>query len=754
MRRSTYLAGLLVLVLSSALLAATRERPMLLRISLDKPGAIEFLRHEHFDIPFVAERQFAEVIADDYDYMRIESAGLNPEVVHADLVAFYQSRYPSTTTMGGFPTLSEALSYMDSLHNLYPNLMTARDSIGGSYQGRAIWMVKISDNVESDEDEPEFFINSLIHAREPMGLEATLRYMSYLLDNYGIDPVVTDLVDNREFYFVPIVNPDGYEYNRQIAPGGGGMWRKNRHGSGIDLNRNWGYQWGYDDNGSSPDPSDETYRGTGPFSEPETQVLRNFINSRQFKVIMNFHTYGGYFLYPWGYFDDYTEDQQLMMAIGDSAVVSNGYARGTAWEVLYNTNGDSNDWQYGEQGEKPKILGFTMEIGNQFDGFWPQPSRIPSLWNDVLPALLYLSEIADNPFSAGAPQAPILNPIADVYADTFTVSWQHADSLNLAVGFELTEMTRMQITDDDFEEESSNWTLNGFERSTSRNHGGSFSLFSGSDNNYNGTAIMTTSLDVAAGDTLAFWTWYDVESGYDYAYVRASSDGGITFENLAGNITTNSNPHGQNQGNGITGSSSTWRSAKFPLDNYIGESIIIALRYATDGFETGEGFYVDDLTPVVTFEYESILGDNITDYSYLVSDRNEGQYYYKVRARDAQGQYSPFSNRVMANVFYQVAIDERPLPDEFALEQNYPNPFNPSTAIIFNLPNRTNVELSVYSITGAKVSTLIDGVLDAGTHRIKFDGRDIAGNQLAAGIYFYRLAAGDKSYSRKMVMLK
>jgi hypothetical protein len=78
-------------------------------------------------------------------------------------------------------------------------LTTARDSIGYSYQGRALWMMKISDNVDTDEDEPEFFVNALIHAREPMGLEATLRFMSYLLDNYGTDSLVTELVDNREF---------------------------------------------------------------------------------------------------------------------------------------------------------------------------------------------------------------------------------------------------------------------------------------------------------------------------------------------------------------------------------------------------------------------------------------------------------------------------------------------------------------------------------------------------------------------------
>ena len=146
--------------------------------------------------------------------------------------------------------------------------------------------------------------------------------------------------------------------------------------------------WGYDNIGSSPYSYDETYRGASPFSEPETQCLREFIDSRQFKIIMNFHSYGNDFLYSWGYYDGYTPDNQIFGQIADSATAQNGYAHGTAWEVLYNTNGDCNDWQYGEQLEKPKMFGIVMEIGDGFDGFWPDPSRIPTLWGQVLPSLL------------------------------------------------------------------------------------------------------------------------------------------------------------------------------------------------------------------------------------------------------------------------------------------------------------------------------------------------------------------------------
>ena len=223
MKKSIFIFLLSMLLLTINLFAATDERPMLVRVDLQDKEAMNVLAAGGYDIAYVNKGKFAEVVANDLDYRNLLAAGLQVEIIHEDLVAFYQSRYPLTTTMGGFPTFDEALAYMDSLHNLYPNLVTARDSIGYTIEGRALWMVKISDNPDIDEDEPEVFINSLIHAREPMGLEASLRYMSYLCDNYGVDPHVTDLVDNREIFFVPVVNPDGYEYNRINHPNGRSM---------------------------------------------------------------------------------------------------------------------------------------------------------------------------------------------------------------------------------------------------------------------------------------------------------------------------------------------------------------------------------------------------------------------------------------------------------------------------------------------------------------------------------------------------
>jgi len=728
---------------------------MLVRVDLQDKKDIDILLGGHYDIAYVSRGDFADIVADDVDYNRLLGSGLDVEIVHPDLVAFYQSRMPLGTTMGGFPTLAEALDFMDSLHTLYPNLMTARDSVGYTIEGRPLWMVKISDNPNIDEEEPEIFINALIHAREPMGLEASLRFMSYLCDNYGTDPYVTDLVDNREIFFVPVTNPDGYEYNRITNPNGGGMHRKNRNPSGnVDLNRNWGYMWGYDNSGSSPDPWDETYRGMAAFSEPETNSLRQFIISREFSVILNLHSYGNVFLYSWGYDNFYTPDNALLAAIGDSATAVNNYEYGTAWEVLYLVNGDANDWQYGDQNEKPKILGFVAEIGTWQDGFWPDPNRIPTLWNQIFPTLLFLTDISENPYGFAPPAAPVLDPIGEVFTDSFTVTWTHEDTLNPAVAFELKELSGLERIEDGFEDGTSNWNLDGFQRTTTRAHTGNYSLFSGSYNNYNGYAMLKNGVSIGSDDTLFVWLWYSIEPDYDYGYVSLSTDGGNTFVNLQGNVTTEYNPHGLNQGNGITGNSNNWVLGIFPLGDYAGQTAQLAVRYVTDGGLAYTGLYADDFYPVESFTDEVILGSDITETHFLLTGHQNGEYYYLVRAKDAEDQWSGYSNREVAIVNSPVGIDDPAIPLKLALAQNYPNPFNPQTSISCTIPQGGYVKLEVYNILGSKIRTLVNGDMDAGQHTIIFDGADDSGNSVAAGVYFYRLKTDGGTLTRKMVLIK
>ena len=306
-------------------------------------------------------------------------------------------------SMGGFLTMAEVYTKLDSMFALYPNIITQKFSIGTTIEGRPIYVVKISDNPNVNENEPQVFYNSLIHAREPQGMMTVMYYMYYLLENYGTDPEVTYLVNNREIYFQPVVNPDGYEYNRTTDPNGGGQWRKNRRlngdgSSGVDLNRNFGYQWGYNNSGSSPTPSSDTYRGASPFSEPETQAMRNFVNTKAFKTALNYHTYSNLLLYPWGYVSTQTPDNAIFVEYSNDMVAYNGYENGQPPLILYDVNGATDDWMYGEQTSKPKILSMTPEVGST--GFWPTQAEIFPLAIENLMPNLYYSWVAGEYVSA------------------------------------------------------------------------------------------------------------------------------------------------------------------------------------------------------------------------------------------------------------------------------------------------------------------------------------------------------------------
>ena len=750
------LASVMLLTIVLVLPAMPSENPMLVRIDLVDKTDISRLSQLHFDIPYVTEN-FAEAVVYPEDLAKLDKAGLHYQIVHEDLVSFYQSRNPMNLTMGGFLTFPEILDTIDVLHANFPDLVSARDSIGGTWEGRGLWVFKISDNVDIDEDEPEVFYNSLIHAREPASWSWQLHYINWLLENYGSDSVATNIIDNRELYFLPVFNPDGYEYNRQTNPNGGGMWRKNRRPSpaGVDLNRNWGYMWGYDNSGSSPYPNDETYRGPSAFSEPETQAVRDFIISRDFQFIVNAHTYGDYFLYSWGYDDIYTPDHPIFLALGDSANALTGYIYGTPWEILYNTNGDANDWQYGEQIDKPLIFCTVTESGNQYDGFWPSLNRIPQINAQMLPLAIFMSQVAGNIRSLAAPLPPVLDPIGDIDTDTFTVSWSHEDEYNPAVAFELVEKTGYSRVTDDFESGDDNWLLNGFYLRTNRYHSANHSLFSGSQNNYHGSAILAEAFTVQDGDTLFFYTWYDIESDWDYAYVELSTDGGQTFFTIEGNITTNYDPHGNNRGNGITGSSNGWVEAIFPLDDYVDSVVILKISYNTDSYVLEEGMYVDDMYPVSFFEQTLVISSDITDNFYLIEGRENGTYYYQVKARDAEDQWSVFSNREVANVEVEVPVREIPgIPTDFSLKQNYPNPFNSQTEISFSLASPGFVELEIYDVTGKRVCTLIKAVKKAGNYQVVWNGCNDRGDDVTSGIYLYKLCSYGKSLTRKMILIR
>ena len=646
MKISRILSVVLILFCAALVFSDVYAQPQVMqaRIHLTDKAQMKEIVQLQLDMAYVEYGRYIDIITDRDEVDLLRSGGYDVEIVHEDLVGFYQSRLDKTKDMGGYHTYSEVMVALDSMHALYPSITTSKIDIGHTLEDSVIWAFKISDNPDVDEDEPEVFYNSLIHAREPAGMEVLLYFMWYLLDNYGTDPQVTHLVDDRELWFVPVFNVDGYCYNEYTYPGGGGMWRKNRRpcdgDSGVDLICNWGYMWGYDDIGSSPYCYHLSYRGLEPFSEPATQVIRDFKLTRNFVMCMDNHAYGEWLLYPWGYEYLYTPDHQLFVAITESMAVFNGYTPSTVWEAMHLTaNGSAFDWQYAELG----IIAVAPEIGTQNDGFWPPAFRIHVLCQSQLQPNLLWAELADNPRKILPPHAPTLAPIDSDTSD-YNVFWSHGDTLNPASVYELVEMTGLERLTFDVESGYSDWELDGFSVSTARSHSASHSFYSGQENRLRNKVTSLSSIKVQPGDTLMIWCWYNIETDWDYAYVEISTNGGGSFFPIRGSITSDSNPNGLNLGHGITGYSSGWVLGKFDLGDYVGQDIYLRLRYVTDNYTSREGFYADDIYPFEKYTSVISLTDAIADTFYQITGQEEGTYNYNVRAKDQQDQWGAWSN--------------------------------------------------------------------------------------------------------------
>ncbi|GHC21834.1 MULTISPECIES: M14 family metallopeptidase [Streptomyces rochei group] len=227
-------------------------------------------------------------------------------------------------------------------------------SIGKTVNGQDILALKLTKHADRTRDgsKPAVLYMSNQHAREWITPEMTRRLMHHYLDNYEKDRRIRKLVDSTELWFLLSANPDGYDYTFQNTDNR--LWRKNLRdnngdgaigtGDGVDLNRNFAYKWGYDDEGSSPNPTSQTYRGPGPNSEPETKALDRFQKRIGFAYGINYHSAAELLLYGVGWqVATHTPDDVLYQALAgtpeNSAIP--GYRPQVSSE-LYTTNGEAD----------------------------------------------------------------------------------------------------------------------------------------------------------------------------------------------------------------------------------------------------------------------------------------------------------------------------------------------------------------------------------------------------------------------------
>jgi murein tripeptide amidase MpaA len=285
-----------------------------------------------------------------------------------------------------------------------PDLATLVD-IGDSIEGRDIWALRITAPGGTG-TKPAILFNGTQHAREWISPMVNMYIADQLIDAYDTDPEIQALLGRLEVIIVPVVNPDGYVYT-QINR----LWRKNRRNNGtscygVDTNRNWATGWGGPGSGSST--CDETYRGALPFSEPETQALRDFfLANPQIVANIDYHSYSQLILSPYGYTNNLPPDNDLFLTLGEAmhneifAVHDEYYEWGPIAPTLYQASGGSIDWVYDVAG----AYAFTIELRptSSFPGFQLPPGEIIPTCEENWPAAMYFANWASYPVALELP---------------------------------------------------------------------------------------------------------------------------------------------------------------------------------------------------------------------------------------------------------------------------------------------------------------------------------------------------------------
>lgn len=308
-----------------------------------------------------------------------------------------------------FRDLATIETYCDELVAAYPQLVT-KQVIGYSYELRPIYALTLSAAADPNAN-PAVCFNGGAHAREWIGPMTVMYIADRLLDEYDSDPNVNDLLHRLTVYIVPVANPDGYVYTWTAQR----LWRKTRRPNGdgsygVDWNRNWDAGWGT--SGTSFNPSDITYCGTAPFSEPETQVFRDFLlNHPNIAGHIDFHSYSQLVLRPFGYqYETPAEPANTILKWGGDAMAAaiqsvhgKSYASQRAID-LYACGGTCMDWGY----ETAGIYAWSIELRDTgWYGFLLPPEQIIPTGEENYAAIRVVTDYFGYPveitFPAGLP---------------------------------------------------------------------------------------------------------------------------------------------------------------------------------------------------------------------------------------------------------------------------------------------------------------------------------------------------------------
>jgi len=386
------------------------QNEMVLRIKNANQASYQYFVKNNDEITAYRKGEYLDILANQNRYQDLLNQGWEFEVTQTTEKNI--QHLTAAKDINGYHTYDEALAYLQQIAADYPEICTLTDigdSHGKEYFNNGvtgyqdyqhdIWMLKISDNVNENEDEPAVFYFGAHHAREPISTEVVLGIIEHLTSNYGSNDEITNMIDNSEIYIVPMVNPDGHEV---VLDQLNTWWRKtaadnDNNGQfnytsdgpdGVDPNRNYGWNFGGD--GSSGDPSSDTYHGPVAFSEPGIAAMRDLMASHHFTSGITYHSYSELVLYPYGYSDniiapdnDALAELAVNMAQSIPKITGSGHYTPEQSNDLYPASGVTDDWAYGNHG----IFCYTVELGMEFI---PPASQVSTIINDNIDAAMMI----------------------------------------------------------------------------------------------------------------------------------------------------------------------------------------------------------------------------------------------------------------------------------------------------------------------------------------------------------------------------
>ena len=401
---------LFIILILSQLTAA--EKKMVIRFDTPSQAIITEFTKDNYDIAAYKPGNYLDIVVSDELAVTLSTRGYDFHVTQTEMQL--KKNLGDTRDLVGYREYEELLAELQQLENDYPNLCKLYDmgetwgkeyyNNGNSYYSdfhHEVWALKLSDNVEIEEDEPSVYYMGEHHAREPISLEVVMAVLHHLIDNYGSDSEVTQRVDNTQIWFVPLVNPNGH---RIVTNQTDTWWRKNirdnnENGTfdtdyssgygidGVDPNRNYGFPWG--DVGTSDEFDSPVYHGPEAWSEPEISAMRDLLEAHHFVAGISYHSYSELVLFPYGYeygaiAPDHEALDSLAIELAESIPALGGghYTPEQSLE-LYPCMGTTDDYSYGVHG----TFAFTVELATQFI---PPSYQIDGICDDNIEAAMIL----------------------------------------------------------------------------------------------------------------------------------------------------------------------------------------------------------------------------------------------------------------------------------------------------------------------------------------------------------------------------